>query len=142
VIGAKEAFKLADADANLSSKYGFSIVSPPADVLIHENEVFSAAALIWRSVKRRDIHWGTSFLFWKSGQPWIVIGGDVLFQGSVGRTDLPDGSFEQLNESIQTKLFTLPDDTIVLPGHGDPTTIGIEKQDNPFVGFRAGLNRQ
>jgi glyoxylase-like metal-dependent hydrolase (beta-lactamase superfamily II) len=63
----------------------------------------------------------------------FVIAGDVLFQGSVGRTDLPGGDFTILEESIKTKLYTLPEDTIVYPGHGDSTTIGDEIKDNPFV---------
>lgn len=63
----------------------------------------------------------------------FVIAGDVLFQGSVGRTDLPGGDFNILQESIRTKLYTLPVDTIVYPGHGDSTTIGDEQRDNPFV---------
>lgn len=60
--------------------------------------------------------------------------GDVLFNGSIGRTDLLGGNFEQLTEGIRTKLFTLPDDTEVYPGHGPKTTIGQEKRHNPFVG--------
>ena len=63
----------------------------------------------------------------------ILIGGDVLFQGSIGRTDLPGGNFETLENSIRTKLYTLPEDVIVYSGHGDPTTIGAEKWSNPFV---------
>jgi len=63
----------------------------------------------------------------------FVISGDVLFEGSVGRTDLPGGSFEILEESIRTKLYTLPEDTIVHPGHGGSTTIGDEMKSNPFV---------
>lgn len=63
----------------------------------------------------------------------FVIGGDVLFQGSIGRTDLPGGSFATLEQSIRTKLYTLSPDTIVYPGHGDSTTIGDEMRDNPFV---------
>jgi hydroxyacylglutathione hydrolase len=62
----------------------------------------------------------------------ILIGGDVLFQNSIGRTDLPGGNFETLIGSIHKKLFTLPDDVVVYPGHGDPTTIGDEKISNPF----------
>ena len=63
----------------------------------------------------------------------FLISGDVLFQGSVGRTDLPGGDFETLEQSIKTKLFLLPEDVIVHPGHGDSTTIGDEMKTNPFV---------
>lgn len=63
----------------------------------------------------------------------FVIGGDVLFQHSIGRTDLPGGSHNQLINSIRQKLFTLPDDTIVYSGHGPSTTIGEEKKFNPFL---------
>ncbi len=63
----------------------------------------------------------------------FVIAGDVLFEGSVGRTDLPGGSFEVLEQSIKTKLYTLPSDVIVYPGHGGSTTIGDEMKTNPFV---------
>ena len=63
----------------------------------------------------------------------FVISGDVLFQGSVGRTDLPGGNFTILEESIKTKLYTLPEDVIVHPGHGESTTIGDEMKTNPFV---------
>lgn len=62
----------------------------------------------------------------------VVIGGDVLFQGSIGRTDLPGGSHSQLLDSIRTQLFTLPNETVVYPGHGPATTIGEEKRSNPF----------
>ena len=62
-----------------------------------------------------------------------MIGGDVLFNGSIGRTDLPGGDFDTLINSIQTQLFTLPDETKVYSGHGPVTTIGFEKMHNPFV---------
>lgn len=63
----------------------------------------------------------------------ILIGGDVLFNGSIGRTDLPGGNHEQLLKNIKEKLYTLADNTIVFPGHGPETTIGKEKLSNPFV---------
>lgn len=63
-----------------------------------------------------------------------VLAGDTLFAGSIGRTDLPGGSFEEIVDSIQTRLFPLAPDTIVYPGHGPLTTIGFEQQNNPFVG--------
>ena len=62
-----------------------------------------------------------------------VVGGDVLFRGSVGRTDLPGGDAEALAQSIERVLYTLPDDYAVWPGHGPETTIGEEKAGNPFV---------
>ena len=63
----------------------------------------------------------------------ILIAGDVLFYGSIGRTDLPGGSYEILVGNIQTKLLTLPEETIVYCGHGPETTIGFEKKNNPFL---------
>lgn len=63
----------------------------------------------------------------------FVIGGDVLFKMSVGRTDLPGGDHMTLLNSIQTKLFVLPDEVKVYSGHGDSTTIGFEKRNNPFL---------
>jgi len=62
-----------------------------------------------------------------------VIAGDTLFQGSIGRTDLPGGDTAQIGRSIRGKLYTLPEDTIVFPGHGLTTSIGEEKRHNPFV---------
>lgn len=67
-----------------------------------------------------------------SGVAGAVISGDALFQGSIGRTDLYKGDHAQLLESIRQKLFTLPADTVVYPGHGQPTQIGFEKTTNPF----------
>ncbi len=65
--------------------------------------------------------------------PGWVITGDALFRGSIGRTDLPGGSLPTILGSIKTQLFTLPDDTLVYPGHGADSTIGEEKETNPFL---------
>jgi glyoxylase-like metal-dependent hydrolase (beta-lactamase superfamily II) len=69
--------------------------------------------------------------YWMDAQS--VFTGDALFQGSIGRTDLPGGDFDQLMRSIRESLLTLPDDTVVYPGHGPTTTVGEEKQFNPFL---------
>jgi len=63
----------------------------------------------------------------------ILLAGDTLFAGSIGRTDLWGGSFEEIIASIKSKLLTLPDETIVIPGHGPRTTIGTERKTNPFL---------
>ncbi len=63
----------------------------------------------------------------------FVISGDTLFAGSVGRTDLPGGSFAELEKSIRKELLTLPADTVVYPGHGPRTTVGEEKRSNPYL---------
>lgn len=63
----------------------------------------------------------------------LLIGGDVLFRNSIGRTDLPGGNHEQLLMNIRERVYTLPDETVVYPGHGPETTVGYEKRTNPFV---------
>ena len=65
--------------------------------------------------------------------PGHAVVGDCLFAGSIGRTDLPGGDFEVLEKSIRERIYTLPDDTVVVPGHGPNTTVGREKATNPFV---------
>ncbi|GAA4404479.1 MBL fold metallo-hydrolase [Tsukamurella soli] len=67
------------------------------------------------------------------GDVTVALAGDVLFQGSIGRTDLPGGDHQQLLTSIAERLLPLPDDTVVLPGHGPTTTIGQERATNPFL---------
>ena len=69
--------------------------------------------------------------FYNSEQK-VILSGDVLFEGSIGRTDLPGGNYNTLIDSIHQKLFTLPDDVVVYPGHGRTTTLGEEKVSNPF----------
>ena len=63
----------------------------------------------------------------------VLICGDVIFQGSIGRTDLPGGDFDTLITSIKTRVMTLPDETVLLSGHGPQSTVGIERQYNPFI---------
>ncbi|MHB8865438.1 MAG: MBL fold metallo-hydrolase [Pirellulaceae bacterium] len=133
VIGKDEAHKLTDPHANLSAPYGMAITSPPADHLVVDGETYQAAGLELevRTIPGHSI--GHVVFLWKGGDPWIVFGGDVLFAGSIGRSDFPDGDLEQLLAAIHAKLLILPDDTIVLPGHGEATTIGRERQFNPYL---------
>jgi hydroxyacylglutathione hydrolase len=139
VVSHGDAQKLIDPDLNLSGAYGFALYSPPGDVLVAEGDVYSAAGLDLTVREIPGHSTGHIVFVWQAGSPAVVFGGDVLFAGSIGRTDFPGGSFEQLASGIWSKLFTLPDDTQVLPGHGPPTTVGQEKRTNPFVGAPAGF---
>jgi hydroxyacylglutathione hydrolase len=137
VIGKNEARLLTDARANLSAAFGQPIVSPAADRLVADGERLALAGL---DLEVREIpgHSPGSVVFvCDQLDPPIVFGGDVLFSGSIGRTDL-GGNAPQLLSGIKSKLFSLPDATTVYPGHGPPTTIGAEKLSNPFVGKNAG----
>lgn len=69
----------------------------------------------------------------------LLLAGDTLFAGSIGRTDLWGGSLDAIRRSIRERLFTLPDDTLVIPGHGPPTTVAAERESNPFVGGASGV---
>lgn len=138
IIGAGDAEKLIRPELNLSAAFGLALVSPPADRTLREGERFEAAGLELDVFETPGHSIGHIVLVCKQAQPWRVFGGDVLFAGSIGRTDFPDGDFEALRSAIHEKLFKLPDDTIVLPGHGPETTIGREKRTNPFVGAPAG----
>lgn len=77
-------------------------------------------------------HSPASICFYNPAQSFLI-GGDVLFRESIGRTDLPGGDHETLLKSIREKLFVLPDEVTVYPGHGNPTSIGHEKKHNPFL---------
>ncbi len=68
-----------------------------------------------------------------AGEPGLLFAGDTLFEGSIGRTDLWGGSMKEIMRSLKTKVLALPDETIVFPGHGGKTTIGAERETNPFL---------
>jgi len=137
VIGKGDAAKLTDPRLNLSAAFGAQLLSPPADVLLAEGDTYSAAGMEFEVLEIPG-HSSGHVVFLLRGEPILVFGGDVLFAGSIGRTDFPDGSFDDLEANIHAKLFTLPDDTQVVPGHGPPTTVGDEKRTNPYVGMPAG----
>jgi glyoxylase-like metal-dependent hydrolase (beta-lactamase superfamily II) len=146
IIGAGDADKLTDPMGNLSGLYGFALTSPEADLTVREGDRLSYGGvdlLVLETPGHSSGH--VVFVFTPAGEaaesPAIVFGGDVLFRGGVGRTDFPDGDAEQLVDSIHRKLFTLPDSTIVLPGHGPATNIGDERRHNPFVGEAAGYTQ-
>jgi glyoxylase-like metal-dependent hydrolase (beta-lactamase superfamily II) len=138
IIGQGDAEKLTDPVKNLSAGYGFGLTSPRADQLVSDGDQLKLAGMELEVIETPGHSIGHVVFLWKGGTPWVAFAGDVLFRDSIGRTDFPDGSFEQLAASIHERLFTLPGDTIILPGHGEATTVEYEQRHNPFVGQRAG----
>jgi hydroxyacylglutathione hydrolase len=133
-ISAREAEWLVNPELNRSAyRPGFfstPITGPAADRLLKPGETFTFAGVTWHALPTPG-HTPGHLAFSAGG---VVFAGDSLFHLSVARTDLPEGSAPQLARSIRTQLFTLPDETSVLPGHGPVTTVGREKARNPFVG--------
>ncbi|MCS7464757.1 MBL fold metallo-hydrolase [Paenibacillus doosanensis] len=127
-----EADWLTNPKYNGSAKWpelGEPIVTDPAEYALDEGQVLKLLDLEIK-VKHTPGHSPGSVSFLIGPH---LFGGDVLFRLSVGRTDLPGGRGEDLMDSIHDKLFVLPDETIVYPGHGARTTIGYEKENNPYV---------
>jgi glyoxylase-like metal-dependent hydrolase (beta-lactamase superfamily II) len=139
VIGADDAAKLTDPWLNLSAGFGTPLVSPSADVLVNDGDTFEAAGFEWQVRTIPGHTTGHVVYLWEGQEPPLVFVGDVIFAGSIGRTDFPDGDHRQLILGIRAKLFTLPDNTILLPGHGPATTVGEEKRSNPFAGLGARI---
>ena len=132
IIGSNDAVMLTDADANLSAPFGFAVTSPPANRTVAEGDTVEAAGIALEVLDVPGHSPGHVVYVYRSA-PVLVFGGDVLFRGSIGRTDFPGGSHPQLIRGIRGKLFTLPDDTVVYPGHGPVTKVGYEKRTNPFL---------
>ena len=133
IIGKGDAPMLTDPILNLSGLAGTPIVSPPADHLVEEGDTLELAGMRLEVLEIPGHSPGhvVFVLNRETGKP-IVFGGDVLFRGSVGRSDFPGGSHETLISGIREKLFALPPGTLVYPGHGPVTTVGHEKRTNPF----------
>jgi len=106
---------------------------PQPDFLLKDGDALNFGGLSVRVIETPGHTMGSTCLLVNG----LLFAGDTLFAESVGRTDLPGSSTAALVKSIQGKLFALPEETIVLPGHGPQTTIGHERVNNPFVGSRA-----
>lgn len=107
-----------------------SISNPPPTLLLTENQILKFSGSEW-IVLHTPGHTKGCVVFYNA-QMNLAFVGDLIFSGNIGRTDLPGGSFDQIIESIKTKIFTLPDKTVLYPGHGEPTSVGREKTINPF----------
>ena len=114
---------------NLSALTGAGIRCEPADQILDDGDKITVGKLQLEVIHTPGHTPGSVCFRWDK----IVFGGDLLFYASIGRTDLPGGSFEQIERSILRRIYTLSDDTVVYPGHGEPTTVGFEKKNNSFV---------
>lgn len=132
IIHEDDAFMLTSTPASMLRMFG-AAQSPPADLLVSDGQIISTGNIELKVLHTPGHSPGGMCLY----APGCVFTGDTLFVEAVGRTDLPGGSWQTMYQAIKTKLFTLPDDTKVLPGHNygrTPTsTIGHEKLHNPSV---------
>ncbi len=135
-IGRGEESYLSDAVLNGSAFFDNPMEAPKPDFLVEDENLCSFDSMDLRvlSTPGHTLA-GVCYLDEKEG---VLFCGDTLFQGSIGRTDLPGGSFDKLINSIQKKILTLPDDIVCLSGHGSATTVGAERTGNPFL---IGKNR-
>lgn len=122
---------LADPRANLSTLVLRSYSAAPADALLDDGDTIEEAGLRLEVLHTPGHTPGGICLYARDDR--LVFVGDTLFAGSVGRTDFPGGDTDQLIRSIKTKLLTLPDETVIYPGHGMRSTIAREKRANPFL---------
>jgi glyoxylase-like metal-dependent hydrolase (beta-lactamase superfamily II) len=127
--GIDEKNLLNDGNANLSAMYTDEYVTEADTYLSDGDEVELAGIRI--KVMSTPGHTGGSVCYLVEGDG-VLISGDTLFYGSVGRTDFPTGSDVAMKKSIRERLALLPDETVVYPGHGRATTIGMERQSNPW----------
>ncbi|MEW5795985.1 MAG: MBL fold metallo-hydrolase [Candidatus Zixiibacteriota bacterium] len=130
-IGRGEEELLADPSANISAFFDHPIVAPKPDSSVRDEQLIRVAG-IELLVLATPGHTpaGVCYLEEEAGR---LFSGDTLFAGSIGRTDLAGGDYEQLIRSIETKIMPLPDNVTVYPGHGPQTTVGTERVSNPFL---------
>ena len=113
----------------VASNFGLQLEQPQHDAFIHEGEMFTVGESSL-AVRYTPGHCPGHIILVGDG---FALVGDVVFAGSVGRTDFPGTSWDVLSESIKRELLSLPDETVLFPGHGPSTTVGRERQTNPFL---------
>ena len=126
-----DAVMLTDAEINLSMLTGIPFTTEPANVLLADGDVVQEAGITFK-VLHTPGHTPGGVCFYAEREG-VLFAGDTLFADGVGRTDFPGGNTAQLIESIRSKLWGLPAETAVYPGHAMRTTIGREKAHNPFL---------
>jgi glyoxylase-like metal-dependent hydrolase (beta-lactamase superfamily II) len=127
----EDEYRLIDPMGTSIWKLPFNIDPMNADKYLSDKEIINLGTLVFEVINTPGhTEGGACFVFHSDG---IVFTGDTLFNMSIGRTDLPGGDYEQLLNSIINRLIILPDDYKVLSGHGEPSTIGFERRNNPFI---------
>lgn len=128
-IHSGDAGMLTDGKKNLSSYFGPGLVQKKADVLLQDGQELIVGNQRLKVISTPGHSPGGVCFLCTEG----LFSGDTLFAGSIGRTDFPGGSLDQLLAGVKQKLLVLPEETRVFPGHGEETSIGEEKRDNPFL---------
>ena len=132
-VGELDSDKLTDPDKNLSATFGFDLVTPVADVLLRDGDTLELAKIVLE-VRHVPGHSKGHVIYWIPAEPQgMLFVGDVIFRGSIGRNDFPDSDPKVQIPMIRSKILTLPDDAVIYPGHGAPTTVGAERRSNPYL---------
>ncbi|MEI8645556.1 MBL fold metallo-hydrolase [Pseudoalteromonas sp. Hal040] len=126
-----------DALPMQAQMFGFAAIAPfyPTKWLAHGDTITVGELVL--AVRHCPGHTPGHVVFYHQDSEQLIVG-DVIFQGSVGRTDFPKGDSAQLLESIKSEILSFPDDVAILPGHGPNTTVGHERRTNPFISGRFG----
>lgn len=130
-IGEADAERLLNPQSNLSFFIGEDVKNEPADYLVKDGELLTLAGMEFKCLATPG-HTPGGICYYNAENK-VAFVGDTIFCESIGRTDLPGGSYKDILVSIKTKLLTLPDDVTLLPGHGPHTSVKWEKHRNPFL---------
>ena len=128
-ISKNEEYMLSDSYSCLSAPFGYPFNEIKADFTFDDGDTLNICDIAFKVILTPGHTTGSACFLVND----ILFSGDTLFYRSIGRTDFPGGNFEVISQSIKEKLYTLPESTVVYAGHGEKTTIGLEKKFNPFV---------
>jgi len=132
-VGKEDAIKLIDPEGNLSAKYGVPVTTPAADVLLNDGDTIEVAGIPIHVMLLPGHSRGHVLYRIAMENATVMFVGDVIFAGSIGRYDFPDGNYSDLIDGIREKILSQPLETILYPGHGPRTTVERELRYNPFL---------
>ncbi len=135
IIGELDSHKLNDPKCNLSRSFGYPIAVPQADIIVADKQMLNIAGMGAQAIWVPGHSRGHMIYLVPSEDRILAFVGDVIFAGSIGATEFGDGDFNQLVQGIELSILPLPEQTVILPGHGKLTTVLNEKQTNPWLRF-------